>query len=417
MDLDSILKTNKQKGVGTHKTTINTDKNIHEYEEKESLKAEETKAKKNEQNEESLTDRELILSENPYKNFDEKLSDKTEEEFVETYIKEEEGPTSDFDFEQTFRGSSKNQKDSGKGGIYVQNRGKGFLNTDTIWVGVAVGCLLGVILFFFQGLQPMVLNNYTLNAKKQIVELNDGYRDKGTTLVDAQNQIYSNSLYNTLIICSSDQAYQGYEADLEMASMVESSFKPSLDYKTLPNYRFFYDRKTKDIYQEFYNEYVSAIQIGDNVSDNLGQAVTYLKYRNNWINLCDKINASSSSDIQQVKTACTTLRAETETFKATGNKYWTAIEEPANQGLTYCKTVEENPGNSFSGFDRWKLNWNNSYDDIVRADLDFQEDNREVNEAANNLNDLAVKSQQEIDDHYNQKIKFENLWYFLDFKI
>jgi hypothetical protein len=53
----------------------------------------------------------------------------------------------------------------------------------------------------------------------------------------------------------------------------------------------------------------------------------------------------------------------------------------------------------------------------MRADLDFEEDNRKVNEVANELNELAVKNQQEIDDHYNEKIKFENLWYFLDFKI
>jgi len=442
MDLDSILKSHKK---ATHS---------------------EKKQKKDKLVVESLTNREIVLSPSVYSAFEEaikKNSDKTTGQQKRRgdenqknsrnrppAQKKEEGKyknpetdrekttkntnqnspesarpkTSDkeddkgFDFKTTFGKKSPEDKKSFKK-IYdksISNKKRLFsIDTDIIWISVAFGCVIGVILFYFQGLQPLILNNYTIEATNQIEDLNIDFREKGKQLISTQNDLYQNSLYNPLIACSQNQNYTEFQSDSEKIAVLENSLNPNAELKNLPDYKFFSETETKNVYTEIYQIYLKNTSQLEEVFQEVEEVPNFLNYRNNWIETCEIIN--NPEDIQEVKLTCANLLEETRIYREPEPRTWNLIENAATDALDGCQEVDTLSNISDEEYSRWKIKWNTSYDEVMKVNLKFDDDVETINKMAENFSQTSIEAINRIDKIYNDKIKFENLWYLLEINI
>jgi len=142
----------------------------------------------------------------------------------------------------------------------IQENRKKRINSDIIITGIAIGLLLGVVLFFFQGVQPMMLDKYTTQVNEQIDNVSKRYSDQVKGLERLQNSLATNAMYDKYLSCVDNNLYNSMESDLRMVEVNNAMISPDLNYKELEKYQNIVHLDEVDqIYNNFYNEYSTNI--------------------------------------------------------------------------------------------------------------------------------------------------------------
>ena len=97
------------------------------------------------------------------------------------------------------------------------------LNKDFLLLGIAIGCVLGVIYFIFGGLQPVLLKGYIKNTMQNLAAINQTFVNQTNGLILFNTNLLNATTYNLLADCSPEQKYQTLTQEDRKSTRLNSS--------------------------------------------------------------------------------------------------------------------------------------------------------------------------------------------------
>lgn len=305
--------------------------------------------------------------------------------------------------------SDSHQFDKSKSSLF-----KSIFDSNLLWSFISFILLLSCILFYFQGLQPLILTRYSEQTQKQLIRLNSRFFEQIDGFSATQNVILNRFNSDSSLLCSKTPLYQEATSDSDSLSRLQTKIFPDKRLEKLPNYNVFYQKDIKDIYDKNYQNYKDTLGVFNTPIENLENLLKFLSYRNSWITACRKIEvANSSKNLVQTQEACTELTQSHKDYINIQNSdnslpsFWGEIDQDIERAIGLCKGVLTNNINSFF------VGWFSVYSKVIVAKPDLDNSNKEIQEKSQNF-DLQVKtSVREILKINNSKNDFSEIWYLL----
>ena len=291
-------------------------------------------------------------------------------------------------------------------------------NGEILLQGLAAGCLLGVLLFYFQGLQPLILKSYSEGASKKIVQLNERYNEQVNPILDVQKSFDSSFEDYSDKVCSQQDLYQSKNADLDKIDRLKLSLVPDASYKVLSSSGVFYNSEIQNIYQSFFAKYVNSLQDWEKLTPSIAVVPNFLDFRNVWVKTCQKIEASQG-DLAILKEACTGLINAQASYESLKNsQFWDQISTGLKASLDRCYEVTGSTSKSklLVNYGKWRLDWLTGYERITQAKPIWADTNLELSKTSENLLRQATISIDKINLIVEDRRQIINLWYILEFK-
>lgn len=289
-------------------------------------------------------------------------------------------------------------------------------NNEIILPAIAIGCILGVLLFYFQGLQPLILKNYADSTSKQIIELKERYTNQVGSVSNLQKEMDTYFVDFSDKVCSQQETYKTKKDDLEKIDRLKLSLVPDASYKKLPSSGVFYSTEIQEIYQNFFTSYVNGLQEWSKLSDMIGTVPNFLDYRNIWVETCQKIEASNGN-VAEVKAACENLINLSKNFESIKNtQFGQQIASGSAQSIDSCNEALKLKSRLIPNYGKWRLDWLTGYDRIVQARPVWTDMNESLNKVSENLLSSATQTLTKINAVVSERRQFINLWYILDIK-
>jgi hypothetical protein len=293
-----------------------------------------------------------------------------------------------------------------------------YFNLDIILSAIAFGCILGVILFYFQGLQPLILRNYSENASKKVVQLKEKYTSQIGPVILAKQNLSVAFENDADKICSEQNLYEGKLADQEKNDRLKLSLVPDSTLKNIDNSGPFYNSEIQQVYQKFFNQYVEALSTWSKGVSNLNELPNFLEYRNLWIITCQKIE-SSNADLALLKEACTNFNNGLVKYESLKNsQFWEQIAKGVEESAVKCNEVINSTSRlkTFGNFGKWKLDWLNGFDRVLAVRPIWNEVNEDLNKVSEDLLNGASATIVKLNLIAEERQQFINLWYIMEFK-
>jgi hypothetical protein len=285
------------------------------------------------------------------------------------------------------------------------------LTSEIVWNSIAIAMILGVFLFYFQGLQPVILQNYVTSGQKQVNKVADKYSTQISGYFTDQTKISESYTYTPSQLCSNMKLYETGAKDVDDINRLQVSLFTDQKLKKLPNFQSFYDSQIQDEYQRYFLKYQTKIDKYNQPTKDLKDHVRFLSYRNNWIKSCILVEKSQDS-IAAINQACTDLNTFTIQLLAEGKPtFWSEVEKPVGSILTSCSTVNEGTKKEFV------KNFFITFDEFMFYQPDFTALNQQLTGA--NQEFLAVDTQrmrQFMKNLQKDREDFFNSWYLMGFE-
>lgn len=286
------------------------------------------------------------------------------------------------------------------------------LTSELVWNSVAISLVLGVILFYFQGLQPVILQNYIATSQKQVIKLSDRYSGQVSQYFVAQTKISEGYTYSPSQLCSQMKLYETGSQDAEQVNRLQIGLFADQRLKNLPNYQSFYDQDIKDEYQRYFLKYQTKLDRFTQPTKDLRDHVRFLNYRNNWIKNCVNIE-KDQNNLATINSACVELKTLNQQFLNDPQpSFWGEIQKPIDSILTRCGEVSQATINNFV------KEFFVDFDLIMFYKPDFNQLNIELTEL--NQDFLATDTQrmrQYMRNLEKERAEFLDSWYLLSFEI
>lgn len=285
------------------------------------------------------------------------------------------------------------------------------LTSEIVWNSVAIAMILGVVLFYFQGLQPVILQNYVNSSQKQVNKVSDKYSTQISGYFTNQTKVSESYTYSPSQLCSNMKLYETGSQDIDNINRLQISLFTDQKLKKLPNYQSFYDSQIQDEYQRYFLKYQSKIDKYNQPTKDLKDHVRFLTYRNNWIKSCILIEKAQDS-LTTINQACTDLNTFTTQFLAEGKPtFWSEVEKPVGSILTSCSTVNEGSKKEFT------KNFFITFDEFMFYEPDFTVINQELTNANQEfLTTDTQKVRQFMKNLQKDRENFFNSWYLIGFE-
>jgi len=140
------------------------------------------------------------------------------------------------------------------------------LNKDFLLLGIAIGCVLGVIYFIFGGLQPVLLKGYIKNTMQNLAAINQTFINQTNSLILFNTNLLNATTYNLLADCSPEQKYQTLTQDLEKLENLERALLPNQQLQEPSKFNGFKDREVYLRYQQYYQFYQAKLTKSKRIS-------------------------------------------------------------------------------------------------------------------------------------------------------
>jgi hypothetical protein len=345
--------------------------------------------------------------------------DTTPEEIIKK-IQEEKS-----EFDQKIAGENKSSetKDTNKSSenfsdlkhnIYYQEP-KGvmtILSNDLFWYGIALSLVFGVLLFFFQGLQPLILSNYISESKLQTQSLNEDYNASIETYFNAQQDMLTGfQTYSPSLLCTEQETYQNQTQDSTTADQARLSLFSNSDLEVLDTYNNFFLPEADEIYNQYYSSYTSNINTYQQKAEDLLDIPAFLVHRNDWIDTCAKL-VEAGNNLSQSQLVCTEFISKVRAFEETEEVFFQEdIQVLLDSAIVNCSDL--NAENYLTKTQNWFLD----FDSLMFYLIDFSE----VNEELVNLNEeFAVLYGQTLisfDEIVDQRTTWSGYWYVMKYEV
>ena len=289
---------------------------------------------------------------------------------------------------------------------------KTLVNKDLLLLGIAIGCVLGVVYFIFGGLQPILLKGYIKNTMQNLTVLNQNFLNQTNGLILFNNNLLNTTSYNLLADCSLEQKYQTLTQDLEKLENLERALLPNQQLQEPPKFQGFKDREVYLRYQQYYEFYKQNLQnLKESVLEDSRDFLVFANHRNHFIEGCILLTQANSLN-QEIINFCTELPKKNEEYKNNHQPSFNSSLEPLfKESEDLCTQLVENPKN----FLKNKLSWLSSFGKIVSFSPDIDKNTNLINQAVEAMKTESDRINQDLYDTYNRKTSFLGMWYLLEF--
>jgi hypothetical protein len=283
--------------------------------------------------------------------------------------------------------------------------------SDVFWQVISGVMILSLFLFYFQGLQPAILNNYYQKFEKQSTELREVYLGQVSSFYQIQNKIADSFFYDPGQLCVDTPFYESAADDIDEINRLKVNLFPKKNLVEIEKTGPFYDQEIRDIYSGLYSDYeASLIQI-ENINNQAIDSPQFLNYRNSWITACQNLQEDNFRDAT-ISSSCAELSTATETFKEQPG-YTSLPEAQQNaiqQGLDACNQAGDNSKTVFS------TEWFLAYDLVMSYRVDsvvLSEPIPGITQAFSDQVTNAINNGKKI---RNDKTDLFGLWYIISFE-
>jgi len=324
------------------------------------------------------------------------------------------------------------QKKSKKAGIFSG------INTDIIFAGIAFGLILGAVLFFFNGLQPLILDRYTDESKAQTTQLQNKYNQQTQTFFNLQNSVFQKvQSYNPSDSCGIGQLADLQSLPTNSLDQLKAQALPDPSLASLNRYGAFYSQKVESLYDKTYDQYETSLKSYNSFYQEIKNVPSFLDYRNQWINTCQEITASAGA-VTKLQTACQTNIDKLADFSTLDKPaYWTNLETELLKSTAKCKevidyktttTTTQCPRNSrvrctpvtteaiYPNFGKWQLEWLKPVDNLLQFEIS-DDSITNLSTINSQFNAYSQETNNKIEENLSSRDNLFSKFYFLDIKL
>lgn len=274
---------------------------------------------------------------------------------------------------------------------------------------ITLGIILGVGLFYIQGLQPLLVRNYVVSTNNQIEKVNTRYNDQAKDFFSNQNTVLSKFNYSPEVFCSQIDPYTSSTTDTENLNRLKVSLFPDKTLKTLDSNFQTNLPAIETEYSNFYSYYSKQVI---NYSDQIikvQNVIDYWNYLNPWLATCTAVE-KSPADLTVLQKQCSSLIESSNKFVAQKPFFLDKIESFNDKGISLCNSLSIGTQKSFI------RDFNANFASLASFVPDFKTINLELNNQNTNFSDYKNKSKQNILDIENSKKSGLNQFYILNYK-
>jgi hypothetical protein len=290
----------------------------------------------------------------------------------------------------------------------------GTINSDIVWFAIALASILGVLLFYFQGLQPLILGKYVDQTQNRIIELNQSYTEKVTNYLNLRSSLTAQVGYNPAGTCQDEPLYKSLQNDTSQLDLLRVGLLADTSFKELPKYQVFYERQIQNQYDTVYQSYSDTLSQIRNTSGDIYSLPGFLDYRNIWISSCQKIS-NSKGDLTILKNVCAELKTKTQNYQQTNLPGYSDFKAKVDAGINKCTDPESAKTSVFSGYGQWFLDWLNKYSAIMSFKPAENNQVQPINDLNQKFTSQLKLGQQKINEIYDSRLSFWNIWYLMNF--
>ncbi len=280
--------------------------------------------------------------------------------------------------------------------------------SDFLWLFAALLCICSVIFVYFQIVQPNILTAYADIAKTNAVDMQlDIEKKYNQYITETSNSIPEEILSASSDICSTYQYYEGFGETKVNLAQLENKLQPSPEFDTLPNVYIFSDEAINIQNRTNYTEYIEAIQFLETQKSDLIEALSFLDFRNEWIDACEEIQDRTFVSINN---SCAKIVRNSKNYLEGGNP--TGRMEIGDLVDRCDEALEDN----FIFTNQWMFDFLKDFDSLMSVDIStISIDQKEsILQNYNQIQDSFQNRSSEINLAVSDKKKFQNIWYLLE---
>jgi hypothetical protein len=294
------------------------------------------------------------------------------------------------------------------------------INLDLIWQIVALGLLLGVVLFYFDGLQPLILSKYIDNSKSAVNQLETRFNDQTNQFSTVEEAAISqNKVFNPLQSCSLSQKVDLSVQQFSDLQDFKSNLLPDQTLENLPRYSIFYVLQVESKYDDLYNQYQDALTAYNKAYSSSLSLIDFIKYRNFWIDSCQQIQ-DSKGNYANLQTLCTALINTQKDFAA--ENIFTDVNNLSSSSIAKCNEITSyTPKTSDKGlypdFNKWFLDWYTGFQNLASYNIDLSSEINNLSSTDSDFKNNIDSMQQYLIDFENSKTQsLSSEFYLIDFR-
>jgi hypothetical protein len=286
------------------------------------------------------------------------------------------------------------------------------LSNDLFWYGIALSLILGVFLFFFQGLQPLILANYVTESKLQAQSLSEDYNQSIDTYFRTQQEVLGGfQSFNPTLLCTAQTPYDSFTEDFEAADRGRLSFFPNSDLEILDTYNNFYLDDADVIYNTLYAQYNANLMRYQEEAADLMDIPTFLNHRNTWLATCGELLDAGNS-LATAQVTCSDFVAQVNAFQETEEVFFIdQIKETLDSGVSNCSDLTE------ANFETKIQNWFLDYDALMFYGLDMIEGTNELLTLNEDFVELYNSTLDQFDQLLAERTTLMGLLYVMKYEL
>ncbi|MBC7472104.1 MAG: hypothetical protein H7196_02475 [candidate division SR1 bacterium] len=289
------------------------------------------------------------------------------------------------------------------------------LLSDILWLSISIACLLATVLFYFQILQPLVLQKYTETAEAQVLESNQKFYLQAEQLNSLQQQIVSHTENLAAQSCTEEAKYDQSDKDRKDINNFAATLKVDSKIKQLPNFGIFYDNEIKKNYLPFITEYQNSLNEFQPIIANIKHLIEFVDYKNSWIDQCIRIQ-NSTGNTKELQAVCTDINIRSSTYnKIAPGGIIDGLTIPTENIRSLCAEISTSKSPIYPQYNKFKSNWLSEYDTI--RSLSLVTDSTSIENIKDKFRDTSNRTKIQLENVVQNRQDFHSIWYILNFRI
>jgi hypothetical protein len=292
---------------------------------------------------------------------------------------------------------------------------KSILFSDVLWFGISLACLLATVLFYFQILQPLIVQKYSETAQAQIIESAQKFNIQADQIDSLQQNIISNTENLSAESCTEEAKYDRSEKDRKDLENLKKSLNIEPRLKELPNFGVFYDSSIKNSYSLFVKQHEESIASFQPALANTKHVIEFVDYKNSWINQCIRIK-NSDGNTNELQSTCKEMEAKADNYtKIAPAGIVSELGKPLENVRSLCIDINNSKYENYFQFNTFKLKWLAEYDNI-RAII-LITDSASIASIKTKFDITINQTKANLESILKNKQEFNDIWYLLNFTI
>ncbi len=220
---------------------------------------------------------------------------------------------------------------------------------------ISLACVLGAVLFYFQGLQPLILSQITTQNQKQIQELSLNYQTKVGDYFGLVQEMTSKIKPDLNADCNQKE-YQEIQTDAKkIEDLVNLQLQPEKKLTKTEKYWIFRNSSMDAEYEKTVIRYQQSLDTYRGKSDYLVDFLYFLQQRNIWLTTCQNLKETNS--LVRFGEICQEFTSKNNEYKKKRKtKFWDNLDSLLGSINSLCDEVENSESPT-----KWRQDWLDKY--------------------------------------------------------